>query len=367
MPRKRSTKIFIQLNIPRLPKSLVKLFRWGFSIAVLLVAIFAGAEKMTAPLPVEEGKPAVLYANRCKDDLRRLFIQAIESADRSVMLIIYSLTDKKIINALNERAQAGVAVQVFHDTSTPQEGFLSLSPQIHVSPLNPSGLMHQKILIVDEEKLWIGSANFTTASLCFYHNLVIGLNSPLLAKAILQGEGHLSLISGGQPIEYWSFPEEGREGLNKLKELLENAKQSIRIGMYTWTHPELTEAIIKARQRGVSVEIALDQGQGYGVGAKMFKKLLTEGVVVRTNGDKRLLHHKFAWIDGTILVNGSANWTQAAFKRNKDCLLILHDLSEEQQKKMEAIWNGLFSITQDADKKLLAFEQIYYEPLDLAA
>ena len=33
-----------------------------------------------------------------------------------------------------------------------------------------------------------------------------------------------------------------------------------------------------------------------------------------------LLHHKWIYIDQTTLVLGSANLTQAAFKKNRDCL-----------------------------------------------
>lgn len=335
-------------------KRLIKSFRWGLSLTLLLFLALAGIEKTNDSPPPIENSPAVLYANRCKDDFRKLLIRAVESAEHSIVLFIYSLNDKRIIAALNEKAKKGVSVIVYHDPSTPQEGFVALSSQIYTHPIDCSGLMHKKILIIDEEELWIGSANFTTGSLVFYHNLLIGLKSAQLAQAILDDQSHLSCDSGGQRIDYWSLPEKGRESLIHLKELIEGAKQSIRVAMYTWTHLELTEAIIRAHQRGVSVEVIIDQGQGHGVGANILKKLLREGICVRINNDSRLVHHKFAWIDESILVAGSANWTQAAFKRNRDCLLILHALSDLQNAKMESLWQGLIMRTQIVEKQLLS-------------
>jgi cardiolipin synthase len=40
-----------------------------------------------------------------------------------------------------------------------------------------------------------------------------------------------------------------------------------------------------------------------------------EEIVVYLRRGKGFLHHKFAYINEKILVNGSANWTNAAFKR----------------------------------------------------
>ena len=48
-------------------------------------------------------------------------------------------------------------------------------------------------------------------------------------------------------------------------------------------------------------------------------------------------------VDEKILVNGSANWTRSAFSRNGDCFLILHDLDDEQRKKMKKLWHVIRS------------------------
>jgi cardiolipin synthase len=59
----------------------------------------------------------------------------------------------------------------------------------------------------------------------------------------------------------------------------------------------------------------------------------------RLNTGNKLLHYKFAYIDETILVNGSANWTNAAFKVNDDYFIVLYPLTPEQQAKMNKLWS----------------------------
>ncbi len=43
-------------------------------------------------------------------------------------------------------------------------------------------------------------------------------------------------------------------------------------------------------------------------------------------------------VDKEILVNGSANWTSAAFSKNDDCFVILHDLNDAQKNVIEELW-----------------------------
>lgn len=317
-------------------KRTLKLYRLLFTLVALLIAFF-----LTEFQELEEikpGEPPLLYSNVCEGDLEDLFLGAVQGAHRSVLLIIYSLTDPKLIDALNRQANKGVSIKIFHDTTTPLFSMTKLSQCIDKQGIKMSGLMHQKILVVDSEKVWIGSANMTAESLKVHDNLVVGLINADLAHAIEKQHPFFSFTCGGQDIEYWSFPQKGKEGLKRLIQLIDNAQQSIRVAMFTWTHPALSEAIIRAHQRGVDVDIILDHGQALGVCHQALDTLLEAGVNTRLSTGLGLLHHKFAWIDEQILINGSANWTLAAFTRNKDCFLILHALSPSQNATLRQLW-----------------------------
>jgi phosphatidylserine/phosphatidylglycerophosphate/cardiolipin synthase-like enzyme len=335
-------------------KNFKSLIRWLTSFLILLI-VFYFSEKQNLDQP-QENQAAVLYSNTCHDDLEALFLNAIAQANESILLVIYSLSDKRVIEALNRQAKNGVSVKVIHDLTTPPHGFQALCKGIEKQGVKLSGLMHQKILIVDHKKVWLGSANFTTESLKLHANLVVGLIHPGLANQIEKQQCYYLTSCGNEKLEFWSLPERGKEGLKRLISLLDGAQKTVRVAMYTWTNRELTQATIRAHQRGVKVEVILDQGQALSVSRPSLEKLLGAGVDVRLSQGLGLLHHKFAWIDETYLINGSANWTSAAFKRNKDCFLIIYPLTEEHNQKMEELW-----------KKTKILSQWQCPPLDLAA
>lgn len=326
----------IKKTSSRKNKQIIKFVR--LLVTVLIGLLFFYLTENHALEEIRPGEPPLLYSNVCHDNLERVFLEAIQSANKSILLIIYSLSDPKLIQALNQQATKGVVVKVIHDSSTPPLGFRKLSSSIAVEGIKRTGLMHQKILVVDREKIWIGSANMTSESLRVHDNLVVGLINQKLAHAIEWGEPFKSLSVGGQRVEYWDLPQRGKAGLQRLVEVLDGAKSSIRVAMFTWTHSELTAAILRAHHRGIQVEIILDYGQAQGVCQQTLDALIQAGVDVSLSSGVGLLHHKFAWVDEELLVNGSANWTIAAFSRNKDCFLILHSLTPSQNEKMRMLW-----------------------------
>jgi len=262
---------------------------------------------------------------------------------------MYSLNDPLIIHQLKEKAKTGVSVTVIHDPDTPQYGFRKLGEPIKRIARSSKGLAHQKILIIDQKNIWIGSANLTSESLRLHDNLVVGLQSSKFAKAILEMPApHLKpFLVGGQQLEYWVLPDEGKDALQRILVLLQSAQKTIRVAMYTWTHPLLTAAIIQAHQRHVDVEVVLDGGQALGVCLKTLQALQTAGVQTKVNRGPGLLHHKFAYIDDSILISGSTNWTKAAFAKNDDCFLIIHGLLPDQKKKMEKLWHVIRATSEE--------------------
>ena len=79
---------------------LILFFAW---ILFNLSAHFAQSQQPVI-LPSSDA-PAKIYSNQAGDDLRRLFVDAIKQAHSSITLLIYSLTDSAIIEALLEKSE----------------------------------------------------------------------------------------------------------------------------------------------------------------------------------------------------------------------------------------------------------------------
>lgn len=304
------------------------------------------------PLPNE---PPRLYSNQCQTDLRLLFTRAIESSQKSIHLVMFGLTDLAVLRTIRERMQAGVSAEVYYDP----KASIRIPNKLRGALLHPvqmTGLMHQKILVLDGDLVFLGSANMTAASLRMHDNLVIGMRSPSVARFLAEHppytSGYLRTMVGGQDVELWLLPDPRGHVINELRRCIRNASRSLKIALFTFTHPGLCEELIDAKRRGVAVSVIIDQHSARGASMKTVGQLRDAGVPVLLSQGVQLLHHKFLLVDDRTLVCGSANWTKAAFCKNSDCILLLHCLTDEQQRFMKSLWHRVaHEATELAQKK----------------
>lgn len=324
-------------------------------ILLLLSTIFTMSEsfKESPAIALPEGNhPIELYGNQANDDLSHLHVTAINSAKESITLVIYSLLDQKIIGALQGKCNEGVPVKVICDAKA-SSGISRKLPGASIVKRVGQGLMHQKILIIDQKQIIFGSANMTQESLRTHGNLVMALDNPGLAQLMIakahsmDDEGnhtplmHQKFQSGGQEMELWELPDDS-QAANRVIELIRSAKKTIKVAMYTWTRKDFTQELIDAARRGVKVEAVVDRYSGKGASAKIVEMLSKGGIPVHLSTGQGLLHYKFAYIDEKILINGSANWTAAAFKDNDDFFVVIHSLTDTQRKKMNELWQVIW-------------------------
>jgi phosphatidylserine/phosphatidylglycerophosphate/cardiolipin synthase-like enzyme len=99
-------------------------------------------------------------------------------------------------------------------------------------------------------------------------------------------------------------------------DLLDVAEVRIDIAIYELDRPEITNAILSAHERGVEVRVVTD---GDELGSGGFPDLVAGGVpvVARRAGD-RIMHNKYAVVDGLAVWSGSANWTETDGLRNNN-------------------------------------------------
>jgi len=107
------------------------------------------------------------------------------------------------------------------------------------------------------------------------------------------------------------------------------ANHTIRAAVYSFTYDSLGDAIIAAKNRGVDVEVYIDNLYVSSTGSE-YPKLLAAGVSIKADTRSADMHHKFVVIDGAIIGTGSFNWSAAAENSNDENLIILRSTSIAQ-------------------------------------
>jgi phosphatidylserine/phosphatidylglycerophosphate/cardiolipin synthase-like enzyme len=326
-------------------------------LALTLLAVFYQEATPTPSVEsqVSLGGKTQLFANQNHDDLSKLYTSAIKGANESIFFVIYSLTDDSIISALKSKANQGIDVRLVCDAKASPYIDTKVGDKVQVLRRFGAGLMHQKILVIDGKKTLLGSANMTYESLQMHGNLVTQIEDPLFATAALQKAKSMKIEGLSEPfplkifelgenhqmIELWYLPD-NKDAVGRLRSLIRSAEKTLFVAMFTWTRTDLAHEVIAAHKRGVKTTVVIDHNSGKGASASIVNLFKKSGVAIALSPPGPLLHHKFAYIDRKTLVNGSANWTKAAFSTNDDCFIVLHPLSERQISQMDTLCNTLW-------------------------
>ena len=307
---------------------------------VLLFFILLTYDITHPPLPSKDS-PVLFYSNHTGDDIKKIFQKSIQNAKESLFLQIYGFTDIDLIEEIQKSSRKGLSLRVFYDPL----GSSHLDHKIHEAvPIKCQGLMHKKILVLDHERVFIGTANFTPTSLCMHDNVVVGLHNKELAHFLENSiENELTFSIENQQAQFWLLPDFQNRCLNSILNLINTANSSIQIALFTFTHPQILKALIEAHQRGVLVEVALDFYTAKGASKKTLESLKAANIFPLVSHGGKLLHHKWCLIDKTTLLLGSANWTKSAFYKNEDCILMLYNLTKKQNTHFEKIWKDIKS------------------------
>jgi len=127
----------------------------------------------------------------------------------------------------------------------------------------------------------------------------------------------------------------------QIFDLIGNAKHQIKVEVYEFSYRDLADALVKARERGVSVKVVLE----YSVyqNNNMFNYLLNSGIDVNWASKKfHNTHSKFMIIDDSIVFVGSMNWSENALKFNREASVIVY--SKEIASDFEKIFDMDFVI-----------------------
>jgi phosphatidylserine/phosphatidylglycerophosphate/cardiolipin synthase-like enzyme len=266
-------------------------------------------------------KPLQFYRSSERNDLNRVLTQSIKKAHRTITLKTYALTDLSLLSLLKKRAREGIVVDLYYDEKASPLLTQLEGEYFHLHPQKGKGLFHEKIWIFDEEKVFLGSTNLTPSSLRMHENMMVGLFAPKLAKALSEGRPPMFQEEG---LTYYSLPQS--EAFGALLKTLRGAQKRVSLTLFTFTHPEIAEVLRELHQKGVKISLKLDGTSARGSSQKVKEFLNNVGIHVEVTQGLELCHEKVGVIDQEVYIIGSANWTKAAFQKNKDFILIINNL-----------------------------------------
>ncbi|KAF9438524.1 hypothetical protein BGZ76_007198 [Entomortierella beljakovae] len=134
------------------------------------------------------------------------------------------------------------------------------------------------------------------------------------------------------------FPSE--QSFQNLVKTLDGAKKSLDICVYTITDDQLANAIIRAHKRGVNVRIVSDSEKAGDLGSDVNRLCNENGVPTRNDKSTSYMHHKFAVVDDSLVINGSYNWTKGARFDNRENLTLTNAPKAVQgfKAEFEKLW-----------------------------
>jgi phosphatidylserine/phosphatidylglycerophosphate/cardiolipin synthase-like enzyme len=123
---------------------------------------------------------------------------------------------------------------------------------------------------------------------------------------------------------------------------LGRARQTVDICVFTITDDRITSAILAAHSRRVAVRVITDNDKQYDQGSDI-ERLRAAGIALRVDITEHHMHHKFAVLDGSRLLNGSYNWTRSAATHNEENLIVTSDpaLVRTFANQFASMWDAL--------------------------
>ncbi len=116
----------------------------------------------------------------------------------------------------------------------------------------------------------------------------------------------------------------GDDCVKRLIGLIEVARKTVDVCVYTITDDRIAEALLAAHRRSVTLRILSDIAKTQDPGSDVVR-LARSGIAVAIDTPEKLMHHKFAVVDDRLVATGSYNWTRAAAEANDENLVISGD------------------------------------------
>ena len=313
----------------------------------------------------------LLPNKNCKQQACKILLQNINEAKSSIDFAIYGLGNvPEIEKALIKAKNRGVKIRYVVDEDENHENIYVKTGNLKSSLLDyktdyvdgaskrfNSAIMHNKFFIFDSEKVWLGSANVSETDLSgFNANNVIFIKSKELAQIyenefeqMYSGNFHnkkksngVKNINIGTTNLTAAFSPQDKVITNLLIPIINNAKQSIFIETFIFTHKALAQSLIDAQKRGVEIKIIVDATNASS-GHSMIKLLRQNGIKVKVENYAGKMHMKTLIIDNDYFIAGSMNLSNSGENYNDENILIIKNsqINSNAKKFFNYLWANI--------------------------
>lgn len=322
-----------------------------------------------------------------QDGMISSYIQAaIDSTNKTMDIAIYGISDDNLSQAIVKARDRGVKVRMiinqahlFNNKVDPSLQRL-IDSRIEIRTLRGGGqygIMHNKIALFDSRILFCGSFNWTSkANNNNFENAIFSADTKYLegykkyfewmwtyAKPYSQGpmpeydvsilkfiptDQSMSISFNGENFPSYAFSPNG--GIKDIVvRAINSSKKSVKLSIFSFYDTQIKDALSKARDRGVNIEIVVDRVQGSQ--SDVVKSLFNEGFDLRWSGGYNggVMHNKFGIFDDKLLISGSFNYSISAEKNNFENIFLSNKDSYLNAfiEEFSVIYNAARKPTQD--------------------
>jgi len=130
-----------------------------------------------------------------------------------------------------------------------------------------------------------------------------------------------------------------QHSIEQFLSFLQGASKTMDICVFTITDDRISSIIEQAHKKGVKVRVITDNDTSAQLGSDI-DKFKSCGIPVKMDISPFHMHHKYAILDGVLLLNGSFNWTRSASEHNCENVMVTNnkDFVRQFQTQFDAMW-----------------------------
>ncbi len=274
---------------------------------------------------------------------KKLIQEAEKSVSISMFVVKSGIKVDTLIKELKNAADRGVEIRILLEDNieSNQSVIYSLNGirNIKIKFDSPKKTTHNKIIIVDENTILIGSSNWTESSLGYANEANVIINDREIAQYFQEYLDYLWNDSSKALSPFKNFRGEiipiiDRQYFDTVNEMMRKATKRIFVMVYGFKltgrrdskGDVLADEIVKAKKRGVKTKVLLEKSdfneQLNNMNGETIKYFKESGVEARFDNEETITHSKVVVIDDAVII-GATNWSYGGLElwHNTDILI----------------------------------------------